>query len=154
MLKAFRVTRVTRVATSFSGAGAAMYGGRWNSPGTKVVYTSATLSLAMVEILAHLDDFSTLSKGYVFIPIEIPSELITNLDDSDLPVDWNSPTLSSEAQKVGDLWVSEQKSAVLSVPTVIAPGERNYLLNPQHPEFTRIVIGNAQSLSFDPRLTK
>jgi RES domain-containing protein len=135
-----------------TGQGAATYGGRWNSPGTRVVYASASLSLAMLEIMVHLDDYATLVASYSFIPLDLPSELIVTLGRR--PAGWNSNPPSAGSQRAGDAWASSLQSAVLSVPSVMAPEERNYLLNPRHPDFRRIRIGKPAKLPFDRRLIK
>jgi len=135
-----------------SGEGAARLGGRWNSPGTRVVYASGSLSLAMLEIMVHLDDYATLVDSYSFIPLEIPSQLIRNVDKG--PPGWRSNPPSAASQRVGDAWASSLQSAVLSVPSVLAPQERNYLLNPLHPDFSRIRVGKPRPLPFDRRLAK
>ncbi len=151
-VRAFRLTRTDRVRTAMTGEGAGTYGGRWNSPGTRVVYASSSLSLAMLEIMAHLDDYATLVESYSFIPLEIPSELITVLDRK--PAGWSSNPPGTASQRAGDAWVSSRESAVLSVPSVVAPEERNYVLNPLHPDFGRIEVGRPRKLPFDRRLIK
>jgi len=106
----------------------------------------------MLEITVHLDDYATLVGFYPFIPIEIPSGLIITLERK--PAGWNANPPSAASQRVGDAWAARLQSAVLSVPSVLAPGERNYLLNPRHPDFGRIRTGKPQQLSFDRRLIK
>ncbi len=135
-----------------TGEGAAAYGGRWNSPGTPVVYASASLSLAMLEIMVHLEDYATLVRSYSYLPLEIPSELIGVLKK--VPAKWSSNPPGTASQRAGDAWVSSRESAVLSVPSVIAPEERNYVLNPLHPDFGRIEVGRPRKLPFDRRLIK
>ena len=56
MRRAYRIVREKFAATAFTGEGAALTGGRWNSPGTHVVYTSATASLAALETLRQRSD--------------------------------------------------------------------------------------------------
>ena len=56
MIRAFRLCKTKHLATAFTGEGARLNGGRWNSPGNSVVYTSASLSLATLEVLVHLED--------------------------------------------------------------------------------------------------
>jgi RES domain-containing protein len=153
-MKAFRLTRSTRVNSAFTGDGSRKYGGRWNSPGQAIVYTSSTLSLAVLEIMAHLDDYTTLSRSYSFIPVEIPSVLITAVDPKSLPAGWNEGPPGAASQHIGDSWVSDKRSAVLAVPTVLVPDEVNYLINPNHPDFPRISIGAVHKLFFDPRFTR
>lgn len=69
-----------------------------------------------------------------------------------LPFDWTEEPPPASTQDIGNLWVKEQRSAILEIPSVIIPGEPNYLLNPAHPDFRRIQIGKPEPFAFDPRL--
>ncbi|HEY9594614.1 MAG TPA: RES family NAD+ phosphorylase [Spirochaetia bacterium] len=153
-IKAFRLTKTSRASSAFTGEGARAYGGRWNSPGQRVVYTSSSLSLAVLEIMVHLGDYSTLLRSYTYIPVEIPSDLVSTCDPASLPTGWNDAAPSVASQLVGDSWIADQRSVVLAVPTVLVPDELNYLINPDHPDFHRISIGSAHELVVDPRLIK
>lgn len=140
----------TRVDTAWDGEGARKAGGRWNSRGTRVVYASATLSLALAEILVHLP--SGRLPAYTAIPIEFDDALVTVLADRDRPADWRRSPPPASTQRVGDRWARDATSAVLHVPSVIVPVEWNYVLNPAHPDFRRIRIGTPMPFPFDARL--
>lgn len=148
-----RVWRVCkRQHAAFDGEGARLAGGRWNHPGTAVVYTSATLSLATLEFLFQLGQCD-LPRDVVAISAEIPDRLHrTVLVPEGVPDrDWRRyPTLSSLRDVVAR-WVASMDTAVLGVPSVIIPSERNYLLNPAHPAFREIRIGVAEPFSLRPR---
>jgi RES domain-containing protein len=148
MREAWRIIKAKRLATAFSGEGAAKFGGRWNSRGVAVVYTSATRSLAALETLVHLNP--PVHFSYRIIRIEFADELVSAVPR--LPPDWNLQPASPSSRRLGDVWVRTSRSAVLAVPSVIVPGEMNYVLNPAHPDFKRIAIGKPASFSFDPRL--
>jgi RES domain-containing protein len=137
-------------STAFDGEGAWRFGGRWNSRGTRTVYTSATLSLAALETLVHLNP--PVAFKYVAIPIEFDEALVETFATSDLPADWNEEPPPPSTAEIGDRWVKESRSAVLELPSVIIPAEPNYLLNPAHSDFKRIRIGKPTPFSFDPRL--
>jgi RES domain-containing protein len=119
-----------------------------------VVYASETLALAALEYLVHVDP-AIAPDGLVSIAAEIPDSVaIREVDLSDLPADWRGyPALEALAQ-IGTAWANTGSSAVLRVPSAIVPTERNYLLNPAHPEFRRIKIGVPRPFAFDPRLLK
>ncbi len=135
---------------AFSGEGARRYGGRWNSKGVAVVYTSATLSLATLEMLVQ---DPPLAARYLAIPANIPAELkITQLQGSALPADWRRPGGMPALQALGRQWVESAVSAVLAVPSAVIASELNYLLNPQHADFAQIKIGKAFALETDLRL--
>ena len=138
--------------TAPDGEGARRYGGRWNAPGTPVVYTSNTLSLAVLEYLVHVDS-DLLPDSLVSIKATIPDGLaIESVQVSDLPGDWKDKIIPVTLQERGTSWVNRAQSAVLRVPSVVIEHEWNYVLNPNHSDFPRIKWGAAIAFSFDPRL--
>jgi len=144
----WRITRKVDVDTAFTGGGASIFGGRWNGKGTRLVYTSASIALATLETLVHVDVKNPLDL-YVLIPIEIPSEDILDLDPSFLPLDWKESFIRT--RELGDAWAESLASLGLRVPSVIVP-ECNVLLNPLHPRFDEAIIGEAPPCEFDQRL--
>src|SRR5438105_3137360 len=126
MPEAWRILKEKRAATAFSGEGAAKHGGRWNSRGVAVVYTSATRSLAALESLVHLNP--PVAFKYIAVRIEFENALIEKIPISSLPANWRAEPPSRFSQDVGDLWVREARSAVLELPSVIIAEESNYLL--------------------------
>ena len=132
--------------TAFSGEGARRYGGRWNRKGVPIVYTAGSLSLVMLEMLVQ---DQPLRACYVAIPAEIPQDLeIERMDVARLPPDWRDPAALQNLRAIGGDW-----AAVLAVPSAVIPIETNFLLNPRHPAFARIVIGQPEKLVTDSRLT-
>jgi len=150
MKRAWRIVREEHGSAAFDGEGAWRFGGRWNSRGTRMIYTSGTLSLAALETLVHLNP--PVAFKYVAIPVEFDEALLETFATSDLPADWNEEPPPPSTAEIGDRWVNESRSPVLELPSVIIPAEPNYLLNPAHPEFKRIRIGKPVRFSFDPRL--
>ena len=148
MKQAWRMVKEKHAATAFLGEGAWLYGGRWNSAGTSVVYTSGSQALAALESLVHLNP--PVIFKYLAIPIEFDDALVEKV--AALPADWTEEPPPPATKAIGDLWVKEARSAVLELPSVIILGEPNYLLNPAHPDFQKIIIGKPQPFSFDPRL--
>ena len=152
MISAWRITKRKHTKTAFSGSGARKYGGRWNSPGTAIVYTSETQSLAVLEMLVHLDGPDLLQE-YVLIGVEIEESLLRDLDPSVLPHNWRTDPAPLALRKIGDEWAVARSSVALRVPSILLPGESNVLFNPAHTDFARLVIDKALAFSFDPRLT-
>jgi len=150
MKRAWRIVREEHGSAAFDGEGAWRFGGRWNSRGTRMIYTSGTLSLAALETLVHLNP--PVAFKYVAIPVEFDEALVETFATSDLPADWNEEPPPPSTAEIGDRWVNESRSPVLELPSVIIPAEPNYLLNPAHSEFKRIRIGKPVRFSFDPRL--
>jgi len=150
MKRAWRIVKETYAATAFDGEGAWRFGGRWNSQGTRVVYTSATLSLAALESLVHLNP--PMAFKYVAIPVEFDEALLEVMTPADLPLDWTEEPPPPATMAIGDQWVKASRSAVLELPSAIIQAEPNYLINPAHPDFKKIRIGKPKPFSFDPRL--
>jgi len=148
--RAWRLTKTKYLATAWDGEAAGRDGGRWNSVGTAVVYASATLSLALVEVLVHVS--SGVLPAYTAVPIDFDESLLSALDAKDLPANWRSDPAPASTKAIGDTWVVAAHSALFRVPSVVVPTEHNYLLNPNHRDFARIRIGTPMSFPFDPRL--
>ena len=130
-----------------------MAGGRWNSPGTPVVYCSAHASLAVLEILSHIRSLSPFS-GYAVLSVQFPAELVETFQATDLPPGWATYPAAPALQMIGDRWVLEARSAVLQVPSAIVPMEHNYLLNPSHADFGQVVFGEPEPFTFDSRIVR
>ena len=151
-MRSWRLCRRAHAAPD--GEGARRHGGRWNRRGTAIVYTSASASLAAVEYFVHLDPEDAPSD-LILVPSDIsPSLVIRELRDEELPSKWRSLPAPDALAQIGTEWARELESAVLSVPSAVVPVERNYLLNPAHPDFRKIVFGRARPFSFDPRMWK
>jgi RES domain-containing protein len=151
MIIAWRIVGARYKDNAFSGEGARLHGGRWNSKGTTMVYTAGSLALASIEIVVNLPGPKLLEE-FFRIPVHIPPNLIIDLPLDKLPGDWNSRPVSPAIRAIGDRWVKEKTSVALKVPSVVVPEEYNYLLNPVHPDFEKIAIGTPIKYRFDPRL--
>jgi len=152
-LTAWRIVKRKFRKTAFTGDGARRYGGRWNSKGVAVVYVAQSQSLAALEMLAHLDSGGLLHY-YIAIRVSFDSRLVGDVDVSSLPKNWTTYPAPRSLRAIGDNWVSSGKSAVLRVPSVLVPSESNFLLNPRHPDFTKLVIGEPLRFRLDPRLSR
>ncbi|HVR44797.1 MAG TPA: RES domain-containing protein [Thermoanaerobaculia bacterium] len=151
MRRAWRIVKRVRAAGAFDGEGARRTGGRWNSPGTRVVYTAEHASLAALELLAHLQRSSVL-LSWVLIACEIPEEAIETLDRKHLPRGWRSSPAPSGLRRIGDDWARSRRSLALEVPSAILEIENNLLLNPAHPRFDELRLGEPLAFAYDPRL--
>jgi RES domain-containing protein len=113
-MRAFRLCRANYPA--YDGEGASRVGGRWNSKGTRVLYMSENRSLAVLEILVHLS--ASLPDRYVLGAADIPDDAAMEiLDESRLPANWSTldPREQELTRRMGDEWIAQQRSAVLSV---------------------------------------
>jgi len=148
----FRVLRAAYARAPFDGEGAYRYGGRWSSPGTRLVYTSEHQSLAMLEYFVHLDPEDA-PDDLVLATADVPDNLSReNLQARDLPVHWRATPAPPELAQTGDDFVKEAKACLLLVPSALAVNENNWLINPQHPEFKKIVQHAPEPLRYDSRM--
>jgi RES domain-containing protein len=150
MVTSWRVVREDFAIHAFDGEGARAWGGRWNSAGRAVVYTSATTSLGLLEKIVHAD--AGLPPFYVTVSVTFDSSLIETVEPGSLPVDWRSLPAPHTLQGIGDEWVDSMRSCVLEVPSVIVPHESNFVVNPKHPDFASLEIGKPMDLDIDQRL--
>ena len=141
------------VEEMLAGEGALRYGGRWHSPGRRVVYLAGSLALASLELLVHLRESDVL-KAYRKLPVGIPEHLVKALDRRDLPADWARTSLHPATQRIGDRWLDSLESAVLAVPSAVVIDEVNYIVNPVHPDFARLEPGGITGYRYDPRILK
>ncbi len=152
MISAWRLVKQKRAATAFSGAGARIAGGRWNRPGTSVVYVSEALSLALLELFVHLDAASRARLRLVAIPVQLPQGIVEQAEA--LPADWRSQPPAESTMDLGTAWADQGRSAALRVPSAIVPVEFNLVLKPAHPDFCQVQVGEPEPYSLDPRLWK
>ncbi len=150
MLIGIRIVKSKYTANAFDGEGARLHGGRWNSPGTAVVYTAQSEALAILELLVQLNA-SDLLKTYSTISAEFDDKLVEVVSASTLPTDWRGNPAPSVLQQIGDQWVSEKRSAALQIPSAIVPSELNFILNPNHTDFKQVNVGTPKPLELDPR---
>lgn len=153
MISAWRITKQKHAKTAFTGEGARLYGGRWNSAGRPVIYLAQSRALALTEILVHLESAQILSS-YVLFEAEIDPSYIADVHPDSLPKKWNREPAPARLQAIGDDWLASATSVALRVPSAIVIGEFNYLLNPLHPEFSRIKIRGPEKFLIDRRLIK
>ena len=147
----WRVVKRRHAATAFDGKAALRFGGRWNSPGRRAVYASATKSLAVLEVLVHLDVGRSLPR-FVAFRFDVDPTLVEHLPAARLPRHWRSSREIQATQQIGDDWLASGRALALAVPSAIVPEESNYLLNPEHRAFERLKFGKAIPFLLDARL--
>ncbi|WP_373542930.1 RES family NAD+ phosphorylase [Chamaesiphon sp.] len=151
----WRICEATFAESAFSGEGASIVGGRWNSKGKRIVYTAEHLSLAILELFVHLNVPTVERDFFVAIKAEIPDNLYVEYMNIDrLPSDWYLSSSKSSLQALGDEWRDSTRTPILAVPSAIVPQEFNYLINPLHPQFDRLIIDLPQPFNFDARMWK
>lgn len=134
------------VHSALDGEGARLWGGRWNSAGRPMVYTAASPSLAVLEVLVHLDlPAELLPDDLRLLTIEIPDDVaVQRLDPS--------PANDDECRAAGDAFLESGNALVLMVRSVIVQQEWNMLLNVRHADMARVTVLDSKPFQLDPRL--
>jgi len=152
-MRVWRISKEKYAHSAFSGEGAQLFDARWNFAGTPMVYTSTSLALAAIEYFVHLDP-SEAPTGLVSLMAEVPDNLaVERVEVEELPHGWRR-TDNKLLQQLGTDWVKSQRSVALIVPSAVVEGEWNVLLNPVHPDFGKLEIGEAQPFHYDERMFK
>nr|WP_314623489.1 RES family NAD+ phosphorylase [uncultured Noviherbaspirillum sp.] len=147
--------QIVRIADSrhpvWDGTGALLVGGRFNSPGRAVIYGALTFAGAMLEVLVHAR-IGKMPRHHVVVTAQVPEDVpVERAASGLLPAGWDGADLGI-ARAFGDRWLSEARSAVLLVPSVVARGEWNAVVNPAHPDAARITVAAAEPVVWDARL--
>lgn len=151
MIVGWRIVAAARARFAFSGDGSRRAGTRWTSEGILAVYLADSLALAALESLVRLP-YAEVHPSYVAIRCEFPEELVWLIEDNHVPPDWRDSPPIGELREIGDGWATKLRTPVMSVPSAIIPQERNYILNPAHPHFGNIAVGEPAPFVFDIRL--
>ena len=130
------------------------FANRWNLDGEFVLYTSASRSLATLELLVHRNSVTPIPDFEVMIiSIADDDALVEQVKLNALPKNWRSFEAYHKLQKIGSEWYQSQRSLVLKIPSAVIPKEHNYLINTNHPDFKKCVsLVRNEAYFFDERL--
>ena len=148
---AWHITKKKHATNAFDGEGARLYGSRWSTAGTRVAFASESLSLAMLEIVVHLQNSSALASFVVFT-VGFSENLVQDLDLKLLPKNWRSFPAPQQTQRIGDDWIMSDSSVLLRVPSAIVAHEHNFLINPMHRDFPNLILQGPLPLDVDGRI--
>ncbi len=151
-MRVWRISTRRRAATAFSGEGTRLAGSRWTHPGLPTIYTSESIALAVLEVLVHVDSADI--PAHVVISVDLPDEFFEQVNPADLPDDWFATPAPPVLRDIGSDWLMAGRSVALRIPSAIVNDEYHTLLNPLHPDFARIRIGQPREFTFDGRLWK
>lgn len=150
-MNVFRVCHPKHQDTVLSGMGAEKVGGRWNEVGTRAVYCSESVALALLEYYVHSDNVALLPKAITVACIEIPDYF--RIDElPSLPPEWNKYPYSGETARIFTQRCKSPDFLGLRVPSAVVPPESNLILNPLYKEFGRITVKEFITLPVDKRL--
>ncbi len=151
----WRIGRAVFAGSAFTGEGSRLFGGRWNSKGTRLVYTSTSLALAAIEYFVNIDPSDApddLIASEAILPSTLPIEQLDpeHLDPSFLLSAELSNTLATK--RIGADWIRSRRSVALQVPSLAVEGDWNILLNPEHSDFPKIQLLPDRPWHFDQRM--
>ena len=139
-------------ADDLTGNGARLTGGRWNSKGLPLVYTSSSRALCTAEVAVHVP-LGILPHDYSIITIAVPDTVSFQVFDyKKLPQAWSRFPYDPLTQSIGDNFIKAGKDAIFKVPSAVVQGDFNYLINPMHPDIKKVKIKSIESYKWDKRL--
>lgn len=153
-MNAYRIGK-KQFIKDLSGTGAALYGGRWNYPGYRVIYASESIPLAILEYIVKAgaveDELSDLRIAFLNFANGVSVEKV---DIQQLPKNWSNYPAPKELQKIGTDWLLSAESLILKIPAISAPDSCNFLINPIHPEFNKVKLARVIDYRPDIRLDR
>jgi RES domain-containing protein len=133
------------------GTGARQDGGRWNHPGTGVVYAGCTIAIAALEKFVHLA--GVVPRDLVLVRVALPKGCSAETPRlTDLPRGWNAVPPGPASMDFGTRWARELRSLVLYIPSALVHEERNAVVNPGHAEFSRVAMTIEREFRYDARM--
>ncbi|SDA87556.1 RES family NAD+ phosphorylase [Sinorhizobium sp. NFACC03] len=148
-LSAYRIGDPNGAYPIFDATGSTIAPGRWNTPGTPVIYTSEHYSTAVLEKLVH--GSGRLPPNQHYVQVTIPRGLTYEVFSTAAVPGWDSmPAVASK--EFAEAWCLQKRSAVLIVPSVVARLDQNIIINPAHPGFASITVSLHQPVYWDRRL--
>lgn len=149
-MQVYRIAKC-RFVDDLAGRGAALYGGRWNSKDTHLLYTAATPALALLESVAHLGGI--VAEDYCMITLELPAaKSIHTITSDNLPPGWNGHPPMPTTRAIGDAFVKAGSHLALHLPSAILEEEWNVLINPRHKAFGEVKVVARRKIEIDSRL--
>ncbi len=152
MTRVWRLIKERHASSAFSGEGARIHGGRWNHEGTSAVYTSESLSLAVLETVIHLDEDER-DVPFVYFIAEIPKKVpVKVVTVKELPNNWREEPPSYNIKSIGTDIFKAGAYAVIKIPSIIVPENMNYIINPLHKDYKKIKISDPFPYTLDQRI--
>jgi RES domain-containing protein len=151
LTRVYRILRKPYSKKPLNGEGAYLFGGRWSSPGIHLAYTAEHLSLAMIEYFIHIDPEDP-PRDLVLATADVPDNVSrTFISTQHLPSSWRRTPPPPELAGIGDGFVRACQTAILIVPSALAPAESNWLINPRHPESSKVRLDAVGAFEYDSR---
>lgn len=146
----YRLTK-GQYKNEISGIGAELYGGRWNSKGTRMIYTGESRALCTTEIAVHTP-LGIVPQDYYLQTIELPTVPILKIDHNSLETNWRDFPHNLSTKSKGDEFIKSGEYLISQVPSAVIQDEYNYLINPFHPDYSKVELVQVEEFRFDKRL--
>lgn len=144
----------SKYSHDLTGSGAEKTGGRWNNKGVPMIYTSESRALCVAEIALHTP-LGILPFDYEIVSIDLPGDMtVYRIKENELPANWLAMPHASQARKLGDFIIKQNKFLVIKAPSAVVPGDYSYLINPDHKDSYKIKILRVEEFNFEKRLVK
>ena len=133
--------------------GTTQYGARWNPIGMPALYCGTSIAVCALEKFVHVG--SGILPPQVLVAVDLPDDCgIYAPGFDDLPAGWDDLPTSLAAQAFGGRWLRGGAELAMRVPSAIVNEECNMVLNPLHPDYSRVQLSIVRPFSFDQRLYK
>lgn len=148
-LSAYRIGDPAGAYPIFDATGSTIAPGRWNTRGSPMIYASAVYSTSLLEKLVH--GSGRLPPNQHYVTATIPAGVSYEVFSEPGLAGWDSMP-ASVSKGFGETWCLQKRSLILIVPSVVARIDNNILINPAHPEFSRIEVSQHRPVFWDRRL--
>ncbi|WP_028449759.1 RES family NAD+ phosphorylase [Chitinibacter tainanensis] len=142
-----KLYRISNYA-DLQGEGGRRFSARWHHKGEPIVYLGESVTGCMLEVMVHIE--ADVPDTFKLSTVETNDASVQALDVSSLPTNWRDD--QGVTKQIGTEWLADQSSALLRVPSAIAPETWNYLLNPKHPDAAKCEIVDVDDYPWDKRL--
>lgn len=141
-------------ADDLSGSGAKITGGRWNRPGTALVYAAESIALAALETVVHLTGGMSLPLNRILVRIDVPDDQWAErtVFDRAASVGWDVEPPGTVSLDWGNAWAASAATLLAEVPSVVVPESSNVLINPAHPSLVTLRVTRVRRWTYDGRL--
>ena len=140
--------------STLDGSGGLRTSGRWHTRGRRVVYCAPNPATALLEVLVHATiDVEDVPVNFRYLEIQAADSVsVASVSLGTLGRKWHADL--DATRRYGDEWLLSGRSALLRVPSVVAPATWNMLVNPRHPDSGRIRIVHIHEHPIDLRLLR
>lgn len=136
------------------GAGGLQGAARWHHRGHPILYAASNPSLALLEILVHIDPRRFREQTLLRLEFKDDVERVSRAQLVQLLRDAPAHAPEARTRDYGSAWLREKRSLALVVPSFVMPFDDNVLLNPLHPRAEGIRIAVRERITLDERLVE